>query len=163
MEKLRTCFFTGHRKIANNKLEILKEKISKHIETLIVEYDVKNFISGGALGFDTLAAQIVIELREKYPHIKLLMYLPCYGQSRKWTSDCQYYYRLILSKADEIKFVTEEEYTEQCMKLRNLEMIKDSFFCIAFCLVSSSGTGFTIRNAEAVGLKIINIADEIYN
>ncbi len=163
MDKLRTCFFTGHRRIAKEKIETVKKKITEHIETLIIKYDVKNFISGGALGFDTLAAEMVIEMREKYPHIKLLMYLPCYGQSKKWTSNYQYRYRLIISKADEVKFVTKEEYTEDCMKLRNLEMIKDAFFCISFCLVSSSGTGFTIRNAEAVGTKIINIADDIYD
>jgi len=48
------------------------------------------------------------------------------------------------------------------MKLRNLKMIKDSSFCIAFCLMQKSGTGFTLRNAENVGIEIVNIADEIY-
>jgi len=37
-----------------------------------------------------------------------------------------------------------------------------SSFCIAFCLMQKSGTGFTLRNAENVGIEIVNIADEIY-
>lgn len=163
MDKLRTCFFTGHRKIANNKIDIIKEKIAENIEKLITWYDVKNFIAGGALGFDMLAAETVIKMRKKYPHIKLFLYLPCYGQSRKWTENYKYRYRLMLSGADEILYVTEKEYTEDCMNKRNLRMIKDSFFCISFCILSNTGTGLTIRNAEAVGSKIINIADEIYD
>ena len=123
---------------------------------------MKNFIAGGALGFDTMAAEAVIEMRKKYPHIKLILYIPCYGQSKKWTDNQKYKYRIILSKADEVIYVTEKEYSEECMQLRNMKMIRDSSFCIAFCLLSNSGTGLTLRNAEAVGIDIINIADEIY-
>lgn len=162
MEKLRTCFFTGHRRLANDKIDIIKKKIAENIENLIVKYDVKNFIAGGALGFDTVAAETVIEVRKKYPHIKLFLYLPCYGQSRKWTDEQKYRYRIVLAHADEILYITKKEYTEDCMRLRNLRMIKDSFFCIAFCIMSGSGTGLTLRNAEAVNLNIINIVDEIY-
>lgn len=147
--------------IANNKLDIIKEKLMKEIERLIVEYNVKNFICGGALGFDTIAAGEVIKTREKYPHIKLVMYLPCHGQESKWNDEQKYRYRLLLSKADKILYVN-EEYTEGCMRQRNLKMIKDSFFCVAFCILSNSGTGMTLRNAQAVGTDIINIADEIY-
>ena len=46
---------------------------------MITEYGVNTFIDGGALGFDTIAAETVIEMREKYQNIKLVMYLPCYG------------------------------------------------------------------------------------
>ena len=124
---------------------------------------MKNFISGGALGFDTMAAETVFEMKKKYPHIKLIIYVPCYGQSNRWTNLQKYRYRMMLSKADEIVYITEEKYTEDCMRLRNLRMVKDSFFCIAFCLLSKTGTGQTLRNAKAVGLNIVNIADEMYD
>lgn len=162
MEKLRTCFFTGHRRIAADRRGIIKEKLEKNIENLIIEYDVKNFISGGALGFDMLAAETVIAMREKYPHIKLIFYLPCYGQSRKWTASQRFRYRMLLSHADEVVYVSEEEYTESCMRERNMKMVRDSFFCIAFCVLSNSGTGMTLRIAEAARDSVINIADEIY-
>ena len=114
------------------------------------------------LGFDTIAAETVIEMREKYQNIKLVMYLPCYGQSKMWKESEQFRYRIVLSKADKIIYITESVYTDDCMKLRNLKMIKDSSFCIAFCLMQKSGTGFTLRNAENVGIEIVNIADEMY-
>lgn len=162
MDKYRTCFFTGHRIIANKNIEKIEELIADNIEELIVKYDVKNFICGGAIGFDTIAAEAVVKMREKYPHIRLILYFPCYGQSRKWTDNNKIRYELIKSKADEYIYVTEDEYTNDCMNLRNLRMIKDSAFCIAFCVFSKSGTGLTLKNAKAVGTIIKNIADELY-
>lgn len=162
MDKSKTCFFTGHRKIAQSKIEIVKAQLAENIEKMITEYGVNTFIDGGALGFDTIAAETVIEMREKYQNIKLAMYLPCYGQSKMWKESEQFRYRMVLSKADKIIYITESVYTDDCMKLRNLKMIKDSSFCIAFCLMQKSGTGFTLRNAKNVGIEIVNIADEIY-
>ena len=162
MEKIRTCFFTGHRRINKDKTDIIKSMLYKHIEDMIIRYDVKNFIAGGALGFDTLAAEAVIRMREKYPHIKLHLYLPCHGQEKYWTDLQKYRYRLIMSRADSYIYVTEGKYTNQCMMQRNKKMTDDSSFCIAFCILSSSGTGVTLRNAKSAGVKIYNIADEIY-
>lgn len=42
------------------------------------------FGAGGALGFDTLAAQTVLELKKKYPDIRLILVLPCLSQTRNW-------------------------------------------------------------------------------
>lgn len=163
LNKMKTCFFTGHRVIASDKKEAVMENLWKSIEKMIIENDVCNFICGGAIGFDTLAAKAVIKMREKYPHIRLLMYLPCYGQSEKWTYKQKYIYRIILSQADEVKYITESAYTDDCMMKRNMEMVKDSFFCIAYCILDKSGTGATVRRAGEANIKIINIADEIYN
>ena len=90
MDKSKTCFFTGHRKIAQSKIEIVKAQLAENIEKMITEYGVNTFIDGGALGFDTIAAETVIEMREKYQNIKLVMYLPCYGQRNnfQYNSGC---------------------------------------------------------------------------
>ena len=64
MDKSKTCFFTGHRKIAQSKIEIVKAQLAENIEKMITEYGVNTFIDGGALGFDTIAAETVIEMRE---------------------------------------------------------------------------------------------------
>ena len=163
MDKIRSCFFTGHRRLSAKKLQDIKTSVAENIEKLITEYDVRDFISGGAMGFDMLAAETVIEMKKLYPHIRLLMYLPCYGQSSKWDDGKKYRYRMILSQADEIVYVTESEYTEGCMNIRNMRMVKDAFFCIAFCIMQRSGTGLTLRHAESADARIINIADEIYD
>ncbi len=125
------------------------------------EKGVVNFISGGALGFDMLAAESVARIRESRPEIRLILYLPCRNQSAKWSNNAKFYYRLMLSRADEILYVS-EEYDKGCMQRRNMRMIWDSAYCIAYCVLGMSGTGQTVRNASAAGFEIINIADEIY-
>lgn len=161
MNKETTCFFTGHRIISNDIKEILRNRLKDNIIKLIEEYDVDTFISGGALGFDTIAAEVVIEIRKKYPNIKLKMYLPCYGQSKKWSHKSQYKYRLIVANADECIYTLKRSYTSGCMKFRNIQMIWDSRYCIAFYKKERSGTSYTVKNAQKSSVKVINIADEI--
>lgn len=161
MDKTRTCFFTGHRRIAADRIDKIREKLEENIENFIIKYDIENFICGGALGFDTIAAYEVLKARKKYPHIKLHLYLPCYGQSKRWSDVNQYKYRMIMSYADEIVYVTKEKYTKTCMQERNMRMIQDSDFCIAYCVYQRSGSGVTLRNASEKCSVIINIADEI--
>lgn len=161
MDKRKSCFFTGHRRLPSERTEEIRERLTQYIEAFINEKGIINFISGGALGFDMLAADCVAKLREKYPQIRLVLYLPCINQSNKWGNNEKYYYRLMLSRADEILYVS-EEYDSGCMQRRNMRMVWDSSCCIAFCTVAKSGTGQTVRNAKAVGMEIVNIADDIY-
>lgn len=163
MDRTRTCFFTGHRKLPIDKREKIMQGIKQNIEKLIISYDVRNFISGGALGFDTMAAEAVTELKKTYPHIKLYVYIPCQNQDSLWSRDNKKKYADILSEADEVVYVSNEPYSKDCMHKRNLKMIEDSFFCVAFCINSRSGTGFTVRNAKESGKYVFNIADELYN
>ena len=36
----------------------------------------------GALGFDTIAAQAVLSVKETYPEVKLILVLPCENQTK---------------------------------------------------------------------------------
>lgn len=64
MSKYKTCCFTGHRKIPTNEFYTIYEQTKNQIETLVQNgYD--NFIAGGALGFDTLAATAVINVKKR--------------------------------------------------------------------------------------------------
>lgn len=155
------CFFTGHRIIEKTKIDTVKEKVKEHIERIIAEHGVDTFISGGAIGFDMIAANCVYEMKEKYPHIKLEIYIPCLDQSKRWTNINKYYYRMMLSKADNQKFISNEEYADGCMLKRNMEMIKDSSYCIAYCVTPRTGTGVTVRMAKQENIEVVNIADEI--
>ena len=79
----KTVCFTGHRELPADDLP----EISKHLEDTLVkliEQGYRYFGAGGALGFDTLAAQAVLRLRERYPQIRLILVLPCLNQTRGW-------------------------------------------------------------------------------
>jgi uncharacterized phage-like protein YoqJ len=59
----KVACFTGHRRIASAELPRLKQCLYETIETLI-QQGVTTFLCGGAIGFDTLAGNIVVELKK---------------------------------------------------------------------------------------------------
>ena len=58
------CCFTGHRKLKKDKLSEVKDDLIKILEHLI-EKGYTEFLAGGALGFDTVAASEVLDLKNK--------------------------------------------------------------------------------------------------
>ena len=69
---MKTCCFTGHRiiKITPELVQRLRDAIVD-----VIGKGVMEFYNGGAIGFDMLAAETVIELKAEYPDIKLHMLL----------------------------------------------------------------------------------------
>lgn len=163
MEKEFTCFFTGHRLLPKQKTYIIFKLLQNKIRYLIENKGVTNFIAGGALGFDTLAAEAVIKMKDEYPEIKLFLYLPCYDQSARWSNKDRYKWRMIMTKVDEYKYITEGPYQDGCMQKRNYKMADDALYCLAYCVMQKSGTGMTMHYASERGNIIENLADEIYN
>ena len=82
--KEKTCCFTGHRHIPPEHLPVILKKLNDTLTTYIRQ-GYQYFGAGGALGFDTLAAQTVINLKEQYPNIKLILVLPCKDQGSRWS------------------------------------------------------------------------------
>ena len=100
----KSCCFTGHRDIEKGALPSLQKRLQEEIRRLIEEKGVCNFIAGGALGFDTLAAEAVLALKEKYPSIRLLLALPCPEQTARWKEEDVLRYQRILAACDKIAF-----------------------------------------------------------
>lgn len=71
----RTACFTGHRELPTDDLPEISKRLEDTLVKLI-EQGYRYFGAGGALGFDTLAAQVVLRLRERYPQIRLILVLP---------------------------------------------------------------------------------------
>lgn len=65
--KKKTACFTGHRKIALGQRKIVAERLKNTVDSLISE-GYRYFGVGGALGFDTLAAQCILYLKKQYPY-----------------------------------------------------------------------------------------------
>lgn len=151
-----TCCFSGHRTLPLNKTQAIVANLNREIDALI-ENGVTNFISGGALGFDQIAASLIVSKKEMGRNIKLILALPCKNQDAQWNKNQQKLYRDLLGKADEIIYVS-EEYDSFCMKRRNNYMVEHSAYCICALLHQKSGTGQTVRFAGKKGLKIINVA-----
>lgn len=155
--KDRTCCFTGHRRLSGVDRKELKAKL-KHTLTEVIKAGYMYFGAGGALGFDTLAALTVLELKKDYPSIKLILVLPCVNQTRGWSKKDVEVYEYIKSKCDKYVY-TSQEYTDGCMQKRNRHLVDNSSLCICYLIGNTGGTAYTFRYARQKGLKVINLAD----
>lgn len=153
--KQKTCCFTGHRNIPKEQITEIKDELRKEIVALI-KRDVIFFGSGGARGFDLLAAEMVLELKETYPQIKLIMILPCKNQIKGWENSDVQQHKRILAMADKIVYGS-ENYFSGSMQKRNRHMVNNSGYIIAYYTGKPGGTAYTLDYAKASGVNIIKI------
>jgi len=153
----QTACFTGHRFLPRDQLPIITQKLEATISELysagIVLYEI-----GGALGFDTLAGFTVLEMKKKYPEIKLIMVLPCRNQDIKWRQPDRDKYRKLLDRADKTVCL-QDNYDDDCMLRRNRYLVDNSSVCIAYLTQRRGGTLYTVNYAKKNGKRIINLAD----
>ena len=154
--KETTCAFTGHRDVPDSVLPSLKEKLASEL-LLLIEKGYKSFVAGGAVGFDTIAAESVLELKGKYPDIKLHLVLPCECQDKYWNPLQKKKYKEILTLADSHEYVS-IPYTRYCMHQRNRKMVDMSSVVICFFDGGDKGgTASTVKYAEKKGIDLINV------
>ncbi len=155
-QKNTTCLFTGHRHIPTDLAKKLESALENTIASLLEE-GVKTFISGGALGFDMMAAKTVLQAKEKHHEVRLVMALPCRDQHARWCQKDRQMYEELLKAADDIYYLT-DKYCVGCMYLRNRFMVEQSGFCISYFTGKKGGTLHTVSLAKDHGLKIINLS-----
>lgn len=154
-----TCCFTGHRAISYIHEERLPNLIERHICKLVAD-GVYRFVTGGALGFDTMAAKAVLRLREKNERISLIVIAPYAGQADSWSDRDRFEYERIKNAADDF-ICLEAGYSKGCMRRRNHAMVDMSGVCVSYLLRDKSGTSQTADYAAQSGLKVINLAEEL--
>ncbi len=160
-----TCCFTGHRTIAKSHQDAVCDAVLSHIRALR-QQGITDFIAGGALGFDTLAAQAVLKTAETDPEVRLILAVPCINQTEKWSNlpdalDHLRTYKEILGRADDVIYTSQRTYFDGCMKIRNQYMVDHASVCIAYWNGSRGGTSQTVRMARSGGLEIINVFEEL--
>ena len=154
--KEKTCCFSGHRQLSQKKIEKIVKRLNEEVDRLIGQ-GITDFLCGAAVGFDLIAASMIISKKQQCVNIRLIFALPCRNQDEKWADRQKQLYRSLLSEADEIHYVS-EEYTSDCMKKHNQYMVDNSAYCICALTKDISGTGQTVRYARQQGLEIINVA-----
>lgn len=160
--RLYSCFFTGHRSVP---AEIRRELLPKMKNTVAYLYSkgVKEFHTGGALGFDTLAATQVLDMRRDRPDMKLILDLPFRNQAFRWSEGDRRIYEFLLKNADGVNYVFDGEVAgsaqaRKYLLMRNRIMANSSHYCVAYWSGNKiSGTGYTVKYADSIGCEIINL------
>lgn len=152
----KTCCFTGHRDIPAGEMEAVQARLK---QTILALYNrgIRCFIAGGALGFDTLAAETVLHLRESHPDMKLYLALPCLTQTQSWRAEDIVKYEDIKQRANDVVY-TSQKYSRGCMHIRNRHMVDNSSVCICYKTRDTGGTAYTVKYARANRLKVINVS-----
>lgn len=156
VDKFKVACFSGHRKLPEDCTE-LRVNLKNAIISLI-EQGVVFFGSGGAVGFDQIAATMVLKQKEDYPNIRLVMILPCppEQQSLKWNDEQKKRYYEILNRADKVRILS-PQYTNSCMLDRKRHMVDNSAYLICYLRKQHGGTFYTVSYAERNGVKILRI------
>ncbi|NLD87448.1 MAG: DUF1273 domain-containing protein [Clostridiales bacterium] len=150
------CCFTGHRNLDVCEIDGIRQRLRETIIKLI-DKGVNVFLAGGALGFDTIAALEVLEIRKEYPEISLILVLPCMEQTKGWSEEDRAVYDDIMSRADGHTYV-QESYTKGCMFARNRRLVELSTYCLCYMREMKGGTAYTVKQAMEKGIEVINLA-----
>lgn len=152
----KTCCFTGHRIIAKKDISVI-QKLAKAVILELVEQGVEYFCVGGALGFDTLAAQLLMQLRdEERISIKIRLICPFPEFTSRWTSRQKEVFQEMLPGYDSVLYAEQSESSEAYLK-RNRQLVDSSRYCIAYCIRDYGGTAYTIRCAREQRITVLMI------
>lgn len=127
-------------------------KIKTKLKELFFEHQPDAVISGMALGIDTFAAEIAIELQ-----IKLICAAPFIGQELRWNTDNQEHYQYLLKQASKIEIISDGGFSVEKLFIRNEWIVDNSDMLIAFQSNGSSGTQHCIDYAKDKNRSIILI------
>lgn len=159
MNRENGCCFTGHRVIPQKDYYRVMFLLRQAVENKIKE-GYSDFYAGGALGFDTLAAQTVLRLKMIYKDIRLHLLLPCENQADKWPRQDRQVYEKIIKDSDSVTYIS-KEYTPYCMNQRNRALVDNACYCIAYCTQPEGGSAYTIGYAMDQNIPVDNIAHRI--
>ena len=154
----KTCCFTGHRKISAKLLDTVSVKLKEAVNSAI-QNGYRYFI-GGAVGFDTLSAQAILNAKQEHKRkkINLILAIPYPEQADGWDDADIDEYERIKALADEVVYISKEK-KKGCMYARNRYMIDNSSLCIAYMTRKTGGTVYTVKYAQENNKKIYNIAE----
>lgn len=131
-------------------------RLDEHLERLY-RRGYRRFLCGGALGFDQLAAERVLLLRNRHADAQLILVLPCPQQSRYWADEDKRRFAHIIQSSDETRMLS-HIYYDGCMLVRNRHMVDRSSLCLCYLNRPKGGTMSTVAYACQSNVTIVNIA-----
>lgn len=154
---LHTVAFTGYRP---QKMPINTDYIDLRARTeasilFLIDSGYTHFISGAALGFDSIAADLVLSLRSQHP-ITLELAIPFPEQATKWNDADRLHWEELCRRADSVTTVS-GRYDKGCMFRRNQYMIQNAAILFACYDGQTGGTQMTINLARRMNRQVMLI------
>lgn len=133
----------------------IKEKLKAAVGHLYDE-GYRYFLCGMAEGFDLLAGETVLELRDTHPGIHLVAVIPFPKQAASFKKENKLIYERILSEASHSVTVC-PSYSYDCFHKRNDYLVANSDALVCFFNGAKGGTEYTVKQAVRKGLMVTNL------
>ena len=124
-----TAACTGHRFFDFSRKEEVKARLTASILDAY-EHGITRFMTGMAVGFDMLAAEVVLSMKGICPGITLMAVVPYSGQAERFSDYNRRRYDALLAQADETIVLSDQYYT-RCFLERDRFMVEHSSMLIA--------------------------------
>ena len=162
----KVCCFTGYRpekfpfklNRGNAEYNAFENRLIETVFSLPDE-ECYTFLSGMAMGFDIIAAEAVLLLKCRNPHIKLICALPFEEQGLGFPEPWRERHEKILYSADKVIKVS-EDYFAGCYAKRNTFMVDNSDYVVTWFDGKHGGTENTLKYAAKKRRHIINLNDD---
>ena len=160
-DNITTVCVTGHRNIPESRKPVVAQLLSE-IMAMLYERGARIFKAGGAVGFDTMAAHAVIDLKAatRDPNIKLCLCLAAPDQAKNFSAYDKIIFNLVLENSDSVSYASDKSCSDSYFA-RNRKLVEGSDVCVAYCTEQRGGTYYTCKHALLNGVEFINIADFI--
>lgn len=153
----QTCCFSSHRNLPLHQIPLIRQRTVAVVRKLITEHGVRYFGVGGAVGYDTLAAGILFDLKNEFPHIKIILVYPFDGFTNCWNSAQRDAYTQMLPHYDKVVCAARSP-SKEAYWARNRHLVNHSTYCITYCTRDTGGTAYTVRYAREQGVQVFNVA-----
>src|SRR4030067_2569382 len=140
--------FTGHRYLSISQVE-------SHLEKLYEVFPTASWISGCAVGLDSIAASFAMAHGVR---LCLILPFPIHVMSKYWTTDQKSCIQDCWDYAEKTS-VLAPVYDVSIYQRRNERMVDLSDMVAAFWDGSSGGTGNCVRYVQKVGKKMVRFSD----
>ena len=117
------------------------------------------YLTGCCEGFDLIAAEAVLKLKEEHSDIRLVAVIPFKGQDKDWCAKDRLTYEHVIRYADDRiilaeKFIDNQQYLE-----RNNYLLENSSCVICYYDGQRGGTMYTVNRAKKTKMPITNICE----
>ncbi|MCO5509304.1 DUF1273 domain-containing protein [Enterococcus hirae] len=124
MDRLKVMYISGYRsfelgvfKENDPKITVIKKVLKKEIQQL-VEERLEWVLTSGNLGIETWVTEVVAELKQEYPELKLGIIYPFKEFGNNWNENNQEKLRMTEQLADYVEAVSHQAY-QSPSQLRN--------------------------------------------
>lgn len=161
--KEKTVAFTGYRtsKMFNgvsdaNLINVIITEAFIVVKELH-EKGYTTFLTGMSEGFDLIAAETVLKLKESCPDVQLVAVIPFRGQEKQYSVKDKLTYAHVLKYADHCELLAGEYIDNDQYLRRNVFLLEHSSHLVCYYDGQRGGTMYTVNRAEKSGMPITNM------